>query len=126
MVEAWLFSTQSCSDSVAVGVPGQPVGLAELGERLAAPGDQLVHVGLVAGVPQDHVAGGVEGPVQGQGELDHAQVGAEMAAGGRHRVDDELADLGGQERQLLGAEGTEVGGAVDVFEDHRYVTVPLR
>ena len=102
----------------AVRIAGQPAGLAELGKGVAAPGDQLVHVGLVAGVPQQHVPGGVEGPVQGQGELHHAQVGAQVAAGGGHRVDDELPDLRGQDGQLLGGEGAEVGGAVDVFEDH--------
>ena len=38
-------------------VPGQSTPLAQLGEAVAAPGEDLVHVGLVAGVPQEDVAG---------------------------------------------------------------------
>ena len=92
----------------AVGVAGQPVLLAQVGEGLAAAGDQLVDVGLVAGVPQQHVAGRVEGPVEGQGQLDHAEVGAEVAAGGGDRVDDELPDLLGERRPAR--RGSATGG----------------
>ena len=101
-----------------VRVARQPVGLAQLGEGLAPSGDQLVDVGLVARVPQQHVTGGVEGPVEGQGELHHAQVRAQVAPGGRDRVDDERPDLRGEDLQLLRCEGPEVVGTVDVFEDH--------
>ena len=41
----------------AVGITGQPIGLTQLGEVGAAPGDQLVHVGLVARVPEKDVTG---------------------------------------------------------------------
>ena len=109
-----------------VGIAREPVGLAELGERVAPSGDQLVHVGLVPGVPQEDVTGGVEGAVEGQGQFHHAQVGAQVSAGGRDGVDDERTDLGRQGGQLLGTEGTEVGGAVYVFEDHGRVMVPFR
>ncbi len=102
----------------AVRVAREPVLLAEVGERVAAAGDQLVHVGLVAGVPQEQVTGRVEGPVEGQGELDHAQVRAQVAAGVGDGVDDELPDLRGELVELVGGQGPEVGGAVDVFEDH--------
>ena len=62
-------------------VARQPAALAQVGEVVARAGDDLVHVGLVAGVPQDDVAGRVEDPVQGEGQLDHAEVGAEVPAG---------------------------------------------
>jgi hypothetical protein len=41
----------------AVGVAREPTGLAQRGERLAPAGDQLVHVGLVARVPEQDVLG---------------------------------------------------------------------
>ena len=58
-------------DPVVLGLgPGrvarQPAGLAQLVEAVPAAGDDLVDVGLVAGVPQDDVVGRVEHPVQGQ------------------------------------------------------------
>ena len=62
-------------------VAGQAPRLAEVDEVVAAAGDDLVDVGLVAGVPQHDVAGRVEHPVDGEGELDGAEVGAEVAAG---------------------------------------------
>ncbi len=102
----------------AVRVARQAAGLAQLGEGLPPPGDELVDVGLVAGVPQQDVAGRVEHPVQGQGQLDHAQVGPQVAAGDGDRLDDELPDLGRKDVQLFGGERPEVGGTVDVFEDH--------
>ena len=46
-------------------------------------GEQLVHVGLVTGVQDHRVAWRVEDPVQRDRELDHAEVGAEVAAGPR-------------------------------------------
>ena len=57
--------------------------------------------------------------MQGQGELDDPQVGAQVASRGGHRIDDEAPDLLGQDVELLGSEGSEVGGAVDVFQDHK-------
>ena len=80
-------------------VARQATGLAQASEPLLSTGDDLVHVGLVAGVPEEDVAGRVEHPVQGERELDHPEVRAQMAAVGRHRADDELADLSGERRR---------------------------
>ncbi len=55
-VDAWLFSIQSCSDSVARRVAGETVCAGAVGEVVAPTGHELVDVGLVARVPQDHVA----------------------------------------------------------------------
>ena len=66
-------------------VARQAAGLAQVVELVAPAGDDLVDVGLVAGVPQDDVAGRVEHPVHGERELDHAEVGAEVTAVGRRR-----------------------------------------
>jgi hypothetical protein len=47
-------------------------------EPLLAPGQQLMHVGLVAHVKQQAVAGGMKHVVQRDGEFHHAQVRAKM------------------------------------------------
>ena len=93
-------------DPVVLGLG--PVGVARHAARLlqgleavAATGQQLVHVGLVAGVPEDDVARGVEDAVQGERQLDGAEIRAEVPPGRRHRVDDERPDLLAQLGELL-------------------------
>ena len=99
-------------------ITGQPTGLAQGGEHLPPSGDDLVDIGLVAGVPEENVAGRGEDAVQGQGQLHGAQVGAEMAAGRRHGLDDEAANLLGQGGQLVGIQLAEVGWGVDRLQQH--------
>ena len=70
--------------------------LAERPEAVEPAGQELVRVGLVAGVPDDPVARRVEQPMEGDRQLDDAERGAEVAAGRGDRLDDRLADLGGQ------------------------------
>ena len=67
--------------------------LADRLEPVAAAGQDLVRVGLVADVPEDLVARRVEQAVQRDRELAGAEVGAEVAADLADRVDDQLADL---------------------------------
>ena len=102
----------------AAGVARQPVLLAQVGELVPAAGHQFVHVGLVAGVPQQEVTRGVEGPVERQGQLDDAEVGAEVAARVGHGVDNELPDLLTEDVELVGGQCPEVRRTVDVFQDH--------
>jgi hypothetical protein len=97
----------------AARVAGQAAGLLEPVPAVLAPGQQLVDVGLVAGVPHEGVARGVEHPVQGDGELDDAEVGSEVAAGARHALHQEAADLLGELGQPVGPEGLEVGRAAN-------------
>ena len=108
-------------DEVVLGldprrVPGHPAALAEPAEAVEPPGDQLVHVALVAGVPHDRVAGRVEDPVERQGQLDRAQVGAEVPAVDRDRVDEHVADLLRERAQLVVVESAQRLGSVDCFE----------
>ena len=91
-------------------LPAQPV------ELPGAAGQHLVHVGLVAGVPHDPVAGRVEDPVDRERQLDHAEVGAEVPADGRAGGDQEVADLGRQGRQLVVGEAAEVARTRDLIE----------
>ncbi|MNC42518.1 hypothetical protein D3C81_1507440 [compost metagenome] len=98
---------------------GQAVLLAQGGHLLAASGEDLVRVGLVADVPHQTVAGRVVDMVQGDGQLDHAKTGAEMPTGACHGVEHVLAQLVGQGLQLAFAEGAQRGGAVDAVEQGR-------
>ena len=79
---------------------GEAAVLADGAELVAAAGEDLVRVGLVADVPEDLVPRRVEQRVQGDRDLAGAEVGAEVAADLPHRVDQELADLLGDLREL--------------------------
>ena len=57
--------------------------------------------------------------VQGHGQLDHAEAGAQMAAGHRDRVDRLLPQLGRQLRQVGPIEAAQVRGLVDLVEERR-------
>jgi hypothetical protein len=82
--------------------------LADRVEAVAATGEDLVRVGLVADVPEDLVARRVEQAVQRDGQLAGAEIGAEVAADLADRVDDLLADLLGDALELLVVEPVQV------------------
>ena len=90
------------------GVAGQPALLTQGREVGGAPGQDLVDVGLVAGVEDDPVRRRVEDAVDGEGQLDDAEVGSEVAAGLGHLGDEEGADLLGELTQLRVIEVAQV------------------
>ena len=61
----------------------QAAGLADGLKTVAAAGEDFVDIGLVAYVEEDLVVGCVEDCMQGESELNHAEIGAQMAAGFR-------------------------------------------
>jgi NAD(P)-dependent dehydrogenase (short-subunit alcohol dehydrogenase family) len=61
----------------------------------------------VARVPQDRVGGRLEHAVQGEGELDRAEVAAEVAGVLGDRLHDEVADLAGEVVELGVAERSQ-------------------
>ena len=65
-------------------------------ELVVAAGDELVRIDLVAGVPDQPVAAEIEGGVQGQRQLDDAQVGGEMGRARGRQAADGLAHFVGQ------------------------------
>ena len=71
----------------ALGEPRQPAALAQRPDTVAPAGQDLVRIGLMADVPDQPVVRRVEHVVQRDGQLDHAEAGAEMPAGHRHRAD---------------------------------------
>ena len=102
--------TTSCGDSAAVREPGEAAVLPDRAEAVAAAGEQLVRVALVADVPDDLVARALEHAVQRHGELDGAEAGGEVAAGLADAGEDGLADLVGEQREFSLGELSEVGG----------------
>ena len=70
-----------------LGEAGQAAALPQRADAVAASGQDLVRIGLMADVPDQPVARGVEDIVQRHRQLDHAQPGAQMAAGHRDRID---------------------------------------
>ncbi len=79
-------------------VAGDAAALPEAREPGLAARQQLVHVGLVAGVEQDPVDRRVEYPVQCDGELHDTEVRPEMTASPRHRLNEQIAEFRRQQR----------------------------
>jgi hypothetical protein len=84
-------------------VPGKTALLPELVEPAPPAGEDLVDVGLVPCIPDDPVARRFENPVQGDGELDDAEVRAEATAGPEDFLNEEIPDLAGHEYQVTAA-----------------------
>ena len=106
----------SCSDSAIEQNGREAAVLADRAQLVAAAGQHLVRVGLVADVPQDLVARRVDQRVQRDRDLARAEVGAEVAADLPHRVDQQLPDLLRDRLQLVLGERVQVLGAVDAGE----------
>ena len=103
----------------ALGEARQAAGLAQRADAVAPSGQDLVRIGLVANVPDQTVSGRIEDPMQGDRQFDHAEAGAEVAAGQRHRIDGLEAQLVGQLLQLLFRQPTQVGRAVNGIKERR-------
>ena len=86
----------SYSLSLRLVKPRQPAALAQRADAVAPAGEDLVRIGLVADVPDQPVVGRVEHIMDRDGQLDHAEPGAEMPAGDRHRRDRLGAQLVGE------------------------------
>ena len=94
----------------------QSAVLADGVDLLAATGEHFVHVTLVADVEEDFVLGRIESAVQGDGELDHAEVRSEVSAGFGDGADEFVADVLGEQRQIFLGHSADVGRAVDAVE----------
>ncbi len=60
---------------------GNAIGLAQLGHGLAASGQDLMWIGLVADIPYQPVIRCVEDIMQGNGQFHYAQVGSKVTTG---------------------------------------------
>ena len=98
---------------VAARKAGDAAELAQRRHAVAPAGQHLVRIGLVADVPDDAVVRRVEDVVQGDRQLDGAEVRRQVAAGLRHALHHELAQLGGELLQLGARQAPHVGGRGD-------------
>ncbi len=99
-----LFTTRKAADAAE---------LTQAGHRLAAPGQDLVRVALMADIPDQAVFRRVEHVMQRDRQLHGAQVGRQMAAGLRHRFKNISAQLVSERRQLLARQTAQVPRIVD-------------
>src|ERR1700676_4497000 len=100
----------------ALGETGQAAALAQRADAVAAVGEDLVRIGLMADVPNEPVGRRIEHVVQRDGQLDDAEPGAEMAAGDGDRVDRLAPQFVCDLPQLTRFEASEVLGGLNLVE----------
>ncbi len=93
-------------------VAGEPA-LGAQGREVLPPGQQFVDIADVSGVVDDRVVRRLEDAVQRDGQLDDAEVGAEVPARPGHLVDQELPDLRRQGGEARGGQPTQCRRAGD-------------
>ena len=71
---------------------------------------------LVPGVPNELVSGGIEGIVEGNGELGHTETGPEMAPDFRDDVDMSISSRTDQLVQFVSRQLTDVFGTLNSIE----------
>ena len=96
----WPTPKVSYSLSPRVGKGARPSLCLMVLQPVAAAGQHLVRVGLVADVPDQPVVGRVEDVVQRDREFDRAEAGGEVAAHLADGVDQEFAQLVGERHEL--------------------------
>jgi len=85
-------------------------------ELLAASGEELVDVRLVADVEDEMIRRRIENVVHGQREFDHAQVRTEVSAGFREDGNQLLANLFGKNFKLGASERFDIEWGMDGIE----------
>ncbi len=101
---------------LAFGKRCEAILLLDRGNAIAAASEDLVRVALVTDIPDQPVGRRVVKVMQGHGQFDHAQAGAEMTAGGSDRFDQVLAQLACDLRQFVFVEFAQVGRRIDFCE----------
>ena len=91
----------------------QALVLAHRVNALAPAGEHLVDVALVADVEDELVLRRVENAMQRDGQLDHAEVRPEMAAGLREHLDQFIAHFLRELREAFLRQGFDVGRRMD-------------
>ncbi len=98
----------------------EAAGLADGVEARLAPGEELVDVGLVRDVKDEFVGGRGKDVVEGKGELNDTEIGAEVAAGAGKGDDEAVADLLGEGFKLGDGELLEVRRGLDGAKSSRH------
>ena len=101
---------------VTFGKACQATGLAQAVHLVTPTGEDFVRIGLVTHVPDQAVVRRVEHVVQGDGELDRAQIGTQVAPGFGHAVDQVSAQFIGQRGQLGRRQTPHIGRRLNAVE----------
>ena len=94
----------------------QPLVLPHGGDAIEPAGKHFVDITLVTDIEDKAIARRFENAMQGNGQFDDSEVGAEMPAGLRQNADQFLAHLLGKLRQILLAQSLDVRRAANAFE----------
>ena len=78
--------------------------------KVLSPGQELVNIRLVPGVPDEGIFGGIKNSVQSDGQLNHTKVWTQVPTGLRHFGDEELTNLSSQLVELGGTQSIQVPG----------------
>src|SRR5205085_3068649 len=97
----------------ALGETGKPAALPQRADAVAPPGDDLVRIGLMADIPDQFVAGGLEHVMTGNRQFANSQPRTEVASGHRHRRDRLLTKLVGELAQLRARKLSQIIGFVN-------------
>ena len=97
---------------------GKTAALAMRPEAVAPPGKDLVHVGLMADVPDELIGGKIEHSVKRERQLDDAEIRRQMAAVDGARADEQVANLTCQDVDFFTPEALDVGRRVDALDNH--------
>ena len=106
--------------------------LADGVEALASTGEEFVDVALVGDIENEFIGGGLEDAMEGDGEFDHPEIGAEMATDGGgifggEDADEFVADFLGELGEIGFGEGFDVVGGIDGREESlRHLAVELK
>ena len=106
----------------AFDAPGEARQSAPLTERpnaVPSARQDFMWIGLMADIPDQPVARRVEQVMDGDREFDHAQSGAQVAAGHRDGVDHFLAEFVGKSRQLGLRQRAQICRRHDFVENRR-------
>src|SRR5262245_16017749 len=101
----------------AFGEAREAATLAKGPDLFPPRGQDLVRIGLVANIPDQAVARGVEEIVERDGKLDDAEPCPKMPASHGNRADRLGAQLVGDLSELLLVQAAQIGGGMDGVED---------
>jgi len=103
----------------ALGEAGKAAFLAQRADAVAPAGEDLVRIALMPDVEDQPVVRRVENLVDGNGQFDDAEPGAQMPAGLRYRIDHLVTHFAGKLRQIAVFELAQVCGIADLVQQGR-------
>jgi hypothetical protein len=98
------------------GEAGETTRLSQGPDPVAAAGQYFVRIGLMAHIPDQSVVWCVENGVNRDGQLDHAEGGAKMAAGDGDGVDHLGSKFLGDLSELFPRKVTQIGWDMNAVE----------